>query len=224
MPADSDADGRGAARLAEDVGYVAVAARPEAVRVADALRRLLAASVTTPATADELTAAAEELEAVAARLEEGAAASRFDGLPTIAGGGIPFPLATHPLLGPANALGPPLHVEKADGIVRARARYTPAYEGHAGRVHGGHVAAAFDVVLGFAASLSGHAVVTGTLTVKYVRAVPLDGELVYEGETDRVEGRKVFVRGRLLAFDDVPVAEAEAVFVSVPRDGTTARR
>lgn len=211
----AEADGD-ATSMAGDVGFVAVAARPEAVRLAEAVRRLAAAAVVTPASDDDLAAGADQLEALATRLEAGAARSRFDGLPTDADGRQPFPLSTHPLLGDANPLAPPVEVEAVDGVVHGRARYSPAYEGLAGRLHGGYVAAAFDVVLGFAAALTGHAAVTGTLTVKYVRPIPLEADLLYVADPGRVEGRKLLVQGRLLADGEV-VSEAEAVFIAVDR-------
>jgi len=211
-PAEADGDAKS---MASDVGFLAVPARPEATRLAEAIRRLATAAVVTPAGVEVLEAGAEQLEALATQLEAGAARSRFDGLVPTADGQQPFPLATHPLLGAANPLAPPVEVEAVDGVVRGRARYTPAYEGLAGRLHGGYVAAAFDVVLGYAAALTGHAAVTGTLTVKYLRPIPLEADLLYEADPGRVEGRKLLVQGRLLA-DGETVSEAEAIFIAVP--------
>jgi len=92
-----------------------------------------------------------------------------------------------------------------------------AYEGPPGSVHGGFVAAAFDEVLGYVQSLSGNPGMTGTLTVVYRRPTPLHTELRFEGEIVRVEGRKIFTRGRVHA-GDVLTAEAEGVFVSIDRE------
>ena len=54
----------------------------------------------------------------------------------------------------------------------------------------------------------------GTLTVRYIRPTPLHTDLVFEGKTASVEGRKIFVIGTLHAAD-ILTAEAEGVFVNL---------
>jgi acyl-coenzyme A thioesterase PaaI-like protein len=55
---------------------------------------------------------------------------------------------------------------------------------------------------------------TGTLTLRYLRATPL-GDLRCEGHIDRVEGAKTFAKATLGDADGVTV-EAEGVFI-LPR-------
>ena len=63
-------------------------------------------------------------------------------------------------------------------------------------------------------SLSEQPGMTGTLTIRYRRPTPLHRDLRFEGTLERVEGRKIFTRGR--CFDgDTMTAEAEGLFVRV---------
>jgi acyl-CoA thioesterase FadM len=55
---------------------------------------------------------------------------------------------------------------------------------------------------------------TASLTVDYRSLTPIGTELVVEGWVDRVDGRKIFVSGRLLDGDRV-CAEAHGLFVAV---------
>ena len=89
-----------------------------------------------------------------------------------------------------------------------------AYEGHPGFVHGGHVSAVLDLVLGVVSASGGVATMTGTLTTRYRRPTPSKRELVCRGEIERVEGRKVFSRAVLMDGDTL-IAEADGIFLRV---------
>jgi len=124
--------------------------------------------------------------------------------------------------GRSNPLAAPVQwVMDDDGITRGWATYSAAYEGPAGSLHGGFVAAAFDDLLGSAQTASGSAGYTGTLTVKMLRPTPLHRRIDYEAGVERVEGRKIWVWGTADC-DGVRLAEAEILFIA-PRDGTRPR-
>ena len=53
---------------------------------------------------------------------------------------------------------------------------------------------------------------TAYLHINYRQIVPIEKELQIEAEIDRVEGRKIFVSGRLSDGDTV-LTDAEALFV-----------
>jgi acyl-coenzyme A thioesterase PaaI-like protein len=101
-----------------------------------------------------------------------------------------------------------------EGVVVGTATYGPAYEGPPGCVHGGMLAAAFDIILGAASVAAQRPALTGTLTVRYRRGTPLHCEVRYEGRLDRVEGKRTHVVARALV-DGELTAEAEGIFVSV---------
>jgi acyl-coenzyme A thioesterase PaaI-like protein len=213
--------GEEARRVASGIGYVSLPDVAEGNRLAEAVRRLTAAVVTTRRSPGDLAEAASTVEALAERLSVGAGSGRFDGLTPGPDGANPFPMATHPVLGAGNPRAPPVVVEAAgEEVVRATARYGAAHEGLPGRVHGGFVAMAFDTLLGFAAALRGHAGVTGALSLTFLRPTRLGAELVYEAWPHALDGRKLTARGRLLA-DGETTVEAEAVFVSVATEQLT---
>jgi acyl-coenzyme A thioesterase PaaI-like protein len=110
-----------------------------------------------------------------------------------------------------------------DDRVVGRVTFGSAYEGPPGCVHGGYVAAMFDELLGGAQSLSGHAGMTGTLTIRYLRPTPLHTELQLEATVDRVEGRKIFCKGTCHV-DGEKVSEAEGIFISLTADKFVAMR
>jgi acyl-coenzyme A thioesterase PaaI-like protein len=122
-----------------------------------------------------------------------------------------------PFSGRANALASPLTVWADGERIRAHATYGAAYEGPPGSVHGGHVMAAFDDILGVGQAASGTAGFTGTLTVRMVGRTPLHERIDYEAGVESREGRKVFMRGESRC-DGELLAEASGVFIA-PRSG-----
>ena len=123
--------------------------------------------------------------------------------------------------GRSNPLAAPLQWRMYDDHAEGWATYSAAYEGLAGHVHGGFVAAAFDDLLGSAQTLSGLAGYTGTLIVRMLRPTPLHKRIDYEAGIDRVEGRKIFVWGTAHC-EGTRLAEAEIVFIA-PKDGRRPR-
>jgi len=123
--------------------------------------------------------------------------------------------------GRSNPLAAPLQWRMYDDHAEGWATYSAAYEGPAGHVHGGFVAAAFDDLLGSAQTLSGLAGYTGTLIVRMLRPTPLHKRIDYEAGIDRVEGRKIFVWGTAHC-EGTRLAEAEIVFIA-PKDGRRPR-
>jgi acyl-coenzyme A thioesterase PaaI-like protein len=190
--------------------------RIELRRAADALRIIIEQLVASGATTDIIADGADELERVAASFKELGGGRDYAGYAEAANaGGEQFASFEHsPFIGRANPLAPPIRLEDIDGLVHGRVTFGSAYEGPPGCVHGGYVAAAFDELLGATQSLSGSPGMTGTLTVKYRSPTPLHTELHLEGRLVRVDGRKIYTEGRLMAGDRL-CAEADAVFVSV---------
>jgi acyl-coenzyme A thioesterase PaaI-like protein len=120
-----------------------------------------------------------------------------------------------PMIGLANPLAPPITIaQSGERSAIASVTFGSAYEGPPGSLHGGFVAATFDEVLGFVQSLGGNPGMTGTLTVRYRRPTPLHKELIIEADLVRIQGRKIFTEGRILA-DGVVTAEAEGLFISI---------
>ncbi len=122
------------------------------------------------------------------------------------------------VIGLYNPLALPVEMEWADGgRVLGRARFTRPYEGPPGCVHGAVIAACFDQVMVLAMMSTGKGGPTVHLSYDFTRPTPLHREIVFEAVVDRVEGRKIFVEGRLLDGDDVCVS-AHGMFVDLDRE------
>jgi acyl-coenzyme A thioesterase PaaI-like protein len=122
----------------------------------------------------------------------------------------------HPLLGSTHPLAPHIDLRVEGDIVVGDVTFDVRFEGNFGWVHGGFVAAGFDIVAVQAARLSGRSGPTGTLTVRFVEPTPVGVPVRYEGRFVREEGRKLFVEGRLVRTDDGrATAEAQAIVVAV---------
>ena len=114
-----------------------------------------------------------------------------------------------------NILTIPMSSRKTqDGRIEGWARFARFHLGRNGAVHGGALGMLFDTVLGLTAS-----VLTGSrrqrtayLKINYRNIVPIEKELQFESGIDTVEGRKIFVSGRLSDGEEV-LTEGEALFV-----------
>ena len=186
-------------------------------RAANAARRVVAGLVASDADPETLDAAADALDAIAATLTHDRPRSRYQGTRGLRGGvgADPQSWESHPFLGHSHPFAPPLTIIREGDHSVALVTYSHVYEGPPGSVHGGIVAAGFDMVLGAAASMSERAGLTGTLTVRYRKAMPLYREIRYEGWIDRVEARKTLVAGHAHA-DGELVAEGHGIFVAIP--------
>jgi hypothetical protein len=165
---------------------------------------------------DAIDGLSEAVAEVAARLEPLPSLHAFGGLSMTPGhqGAL---LERSGISGRCNPLAAPVQWEPDGEILRGWATYSPAYEGPAGHVHGGFVAAAFDDLMGCAQMASGIAGYTGTLTVKMLRPTPLERRIDYTAGVDRVDGRKIYVWGTSEC-DGERLGECQIVFIA-PRNG-----
>ena len=114
-----------------------------------------------------------------------------------------------------NILTVPLSARKTDdGRIEGWARFRGFILGRNGAVHGGALGLLFDTVLGMTSAVitGGPRQRTAYLHVNYRQIVPIKKELQIDAGVDRVEGRKIFVSGRL-SDGDTLLTEAEALFV-----------
>jgi len=185
-------------------------------RLATAMRCVINRLVQSNAPEDQLRSAAIGLERYADRLAGHPPLRHGDrDTPAPAEPDVGTFVDQSPITGLANPLAPPITLTpEADWCVVGRVSYDAAYEGPPGCVHGGYIAAAFDEVLGFVQGMSGEPGMTGTLTIRYRRPTPLYKPLRLIGEIVRVEDRKIYTEGRLLAADDTLYAEGESLFIT----------
>jgi acyl-coenzyme A thioesterase PaaI-like protein len=188
-------------------------------RVADALRRLtLRAVVYEGDRRTDWSRLAERLEALLEGPDPDGKASRYDpdDIYDVEHKRVrPNSRGTHPLMGVANAVSPPLLVGYDDDGVHADVIYDARHEGLYGFVQGGFIAAAFDLLLGQAIARRGGRGVTASLHVNYRIPTPIGEPLQYRAQLDRIDGRKGYSRGQLVkAADGTVLAEADALFVT----------
>lgn len=117
-----------------------------------------------------------------------------------------------PIIGTLNPVAPGVHLHVEGDRVVGGGRVGAAFNGPPGSVHGGHVAALMDELLGCVCLANDRGGFTGTLTVRYERTTPLDTDLELEGWIDRVEGRKTVAVGEIRAGGQV-CARGEGIFI-----------
>lgn len=203
------------------IDHPAVAGRERELRsLADAVRRLVAATVTNTASPEETAALAADAHGLADRLEAhipaepppryGSDSPPFDG-PPITHKRAPFDLVT----GICNPAALPVEMvvdtEADPPVSRGRAVFSSVYEGPPGCVHGAAIASAFDMVFTSACSASDASGPTMMLSVRYRRPTLLGVETVFEGWVEKFDGDITEVKGHALQ-DGQITARAEGIF------------
>ena len=156
----------------------------------------------TPELADELIA---DLEKINAKL----AAVRIDEWHSPSGTRIDLPAR-------GNITLPPFEVtEVNDDGVFASVTFRDFHLGGNKAAHGGHVAVAFDDLGGYASAVAIQGVSrTAYLTVQYRSITPLNTPLQAHTWAEKVDGRKVFIKGTLHDGDRL-CAEMDALFIKL---------
>lgn len=91
----------------------------------------------------------------------------------------------------------------------------PEYEGGPQVAHGGWTASVLDEMLGETSVAQGQMVVTATLTVDFIKPVPINHELEGRGWIERREGSRVYISGELrLASSNALLAKASGIFIA----------
>jgi acyl-coenzyme A thioesterase PaaI-like protein len=177
---------------------------PDYGRFIDTVRKLQDHARAVDAPNEVITEAADQLEKVSALL------SPFDSDEWQSPSGRRMDL---PMRG--NILTIPMSSRKTeDGRIEGWARFARFHLGRNGAVHGGALGMLFDSVLGLTASVltGGRRQRTAYLKINYRNIVPIEKELQFNAGIDTVDGRKIFVSGRL-SDGDILLTEADALFV-----------
>ena len=116
-----------------------------------------------------------------------------------------------------SVLGVPADYHKTDdGRVGGTAKFRRFHLGRNGAVHGGCIAQLFDSLLGYTAFRLTRSLYqrTAFLHVDDRKIVPIETKLQADAGVDHVDGRKMFIAGRLLD-GEVVLAEVNALFVKL---------
>ena len=114
-----------------------------------------------------------------------------------------------------------LTTEKLDdaGVTHFELVCPADYEGGPTVAHGGWTAGVLDEVIGHVPIQHEQLSVTGTLTVRFVKPVPIERPLEARGWVDRVEGVKWYCSGELvLASSNAVLATGTGVWIARDRD------
>jgi acyl-coenzyme A thioesterase PaaI-like protein len=186
----------------------------ELVRLTSALRRIIDCNVKLNAPLDTLTRLANDAEAMLATMEPYSsvrpiAAHNKVFKPEDVNWSAPY----SPVVGRCNPLSPPMQMMLEDNKAVSLATFGDPYEGPPNCVHGGIVALAWDHVMALSNMLLNARGPTAWLHVEYRKPTPLYTPLRFEAWIDRVEGKKIFVKGACYANGEV-VTEASGLFIN----------
>jgi acyl-coenzyme A thioesterase PaaI-like protein len=118
--------------------------------------------------------------------------------------------------GAANPMGLAAQLWRDGDVACMRVTLGKAFEGAPGRAHGGIIAALLDEVMGLMNVIHGAMAFTAQLDITYVAPTPVGEPIIARAWLARRDNRKQFVEATLHA-DDVLVASAKALFISIDR-------
>jgi acyl-coenzyme A thioesterase PaaI-like protein len=119
--------------------------------------------------------------------------------------------------GGANDRGMQLTFEQDDAAQRIRGRFhiPGAYRGGRRMAHGGIIALLLDETMAKVSRFRQDHAVTGELSVKYLKPVPVEEEIVIEAWEVERDGRNLFRQGEIRDASGVILAQGRGHFVAV---------
>jgi len=177
----------------------------------DSVRDLVDATIRSTVADDELVAVRDQVDALVARLRAaqlpGPAGVRFNSEGRSWNWG-------NAVVGRGNAIAPPVLNVHDDDNATAYAEVTlgAAYEGPPGMVHGGVSALLLDQIMGETASGFKRLTMTGTLTLRYCRPLPL-GPVRLDARIADENGRKITVAATIGVPGEEAAVEATGLFL-----------
>jgi uncharacterized protein (TIGR00369 family) len=103
----------------------------------------------------------------------------------------------------------------ADGTVVCPTTISAAFDGHPGYLHGGIIATLLDETMSKAVRALGLTAMTRHIEIDYRRPVPSGVPIRLEGHVMRSEGRKHWVKAKLLDAKGAALARGEGLFIEV---------
>jgi acyl-coenzyme A thioesterase PaaI-like protein len=125
----------------------------------------------------------------------------------------PFPSPEGTFLAESNHVRLAYFRKPGDGTLFAKAWFGSKTMGPPGHVHGGAMAATLDEAMGAAAWMNDHKCVAATITIDFVAMLPIETETIVEAGIERVDGRKVHLRGSIKNPSGQVVAEGSGLFI-----------
>jgi acyl-coenzyme A thioesterase PaaI-like protein len=108
--------------------------------------------------------------------------------------------------------------DKENGHFYAELHFAGLAQGPPGHVHGGAVAAVLDEVMGGTAWLNNIPVMTAQLNVSFLAPLKLDKTVYADSWLEGIDGKKVFIKSKLIGPRERIYAIAEGVFVRLSKE------
>lgn len=117
------------------------------------------------------------------------------------------------LSGKASPMSPPLELWLDGDRVRGRATFGLAFQGPPGRVHGGVLSLALDMLMAKTQDFVRQIGMTGTLNIRYLAGTPINTPVDFEARLVTLERRKLRCEGSVWVNGQQTVA-AEGIWIS----------
>ena len=118
--------------------------------------------------------------------------------------------------GRSHPCSPELRWQEASNQITGTVKFSQAFEGPPGHVHGGWVAGVLDHLMGMTHVRTGHPGMTGGLSVRYLKPTPLNQVIEVSAEATELDHKRTKVKAAMRCGEST-TATAEAMFVRVDR-------
>ena len=119
--------------------------------------------------------------------------------------------------GRSHPCSPELRWQEASSRITGTVKFSQAFEGPPGHVHGGWVAGVLDHLMGMTHVRTGHPGMTGGLSVRYLKPTPLNQVIEVSAQATELDDKRTEVKAEM-RFGETTTATAEAIFVRVDRE------
>ena len=119
--------------------------------------------------------------------------------------------------GRSHPCSPELRWQEASNLITGTVKFSQAFEGPPGHVHGGWVAGVLDHLMGMTHVRTGHPGMTGGLSVRYLKPTPLNQRIGVSAQATELDDKRTEVKAEM-RFGETTTAKAEAIFVRVDRE------
>ena len=119
--------------------------------------------------------------------------------------------------GRSHPCSPELRWQEASNRITGTVKFSQAFEGPPGHVHGGWVAGVLDHLMGMTHVRTGHPGMTGGLSVRYLKPTPLNQRIGVSAQATELDDKRTEVKAEM-RFGETTTAKAEAIFVRVDRE------
>lgn len=119
--------------------------------------------------------------------------------------------------GRSHPCSPELRWQEASNRITGTVKFSQAFEGPPGHVHGGWVAGVLDHLMGMTHVRTGHPGMTGGLSVRYLKPTPLNQVIEVSAQATELDDKRTEVKAEM-RFGETTTATAEAILVRVDRE------